>query len=69
MMITMILTLSVEEVIHENVVSGGGLEGGILKRVLLATRTITHILLTKSLRVIAEVVDVLRLAVRTPSST
>lgn len=40
--------------------AGGGLEGGILVRVLVVARAVTHILLAESLDMVVDVVDVLR---------
>jgi hypothetical protein len=59
MMVMMMLTLGVQEVIHQDVVARGGLEGGILESVLVVTRAVAHILLAEGLDVIVDVVDVL----------
>jgi hypothetical protein len=40
-------------------VARGGLEGGILDRVLVVTRAVAHVLLAESLDMVVDVVDVL----------
>jgi hypothetical protein len=55
----MILTLGVQEIVYQDVVARGGLEGGILDRVLVVTRAVAHVLLAESLDMVVDVVDVL----------
>jgi hypothetical protein len=59
MMMVMILTLGVQEIVYQDVVARGGLEGGILDRVLVVTRAVAHVLLAESLDMVVDVVDVL----------
>lgn len=61
---TRILTLGVQEVVHQDVMASGGFEGGILERVFVVTRAITHILLAEGLDMVIDVVNVLGWAVR-----
>lgn len=55
----MMLTLGVQEVVHQDVVARGWLEGCILERVLMVTRAVSHILLAECLDMVVDVVDVL----------
>lgn len=54
------LTLGVQEVIDENVMTGRGLEGSLLEQLFMLLGANAHVLLTKTVGLLSKVVGFLR---------
>lgn len=54
------LTLGVQEVVDENVMTGRGLEGSLLEQLLVLLGADAHVLLTKTVGLLSEVMGFLR---------